>query len=151
MIQNELTKDSTAVVVSQLEVERLMEAVKYTPYYDNLWFWLAVIEIVIIILLLLKLYRKKNRDSSLDTITMSKLKKARKSSVNMDELMLSINEAKGLYKELSRVCHPDRFVNSDLQEEAQEIFQEVSKHKRDYKKLLALKDQARTALNINFK
>ncbi|WP_298328416.1 hypothetical protein [uncultured Dokdonia sp.] len=151
MIQNDIKKATPALVDSHVEVQELVEAVTTTTYYENMWFWIAAIEIVVIIILLLKLFRKKSIDSSLDDIAMSKLKKARKSSVDMNELMLSINGAKGLYKELSRVCHPDRFVNSDLQGEAQEIFQEISKHKRDYSKLLALKEQAKTTLNINFK
>jgi curved DNA-binding protein CbpA len=69
----------------------------------------------------------------------------------MNSLMDSINGSKDLYKELSRVCHPDRFTNSDKQKNAEEIFQEISKNKRDFNKLSELKKRVIAELNINLK
>ncbi|MCH3884774.1 hypothetical protein [Tenacibaculum aquimarinum] len=69
----------------------------------------------------------------------------------MDALMNNINSSKLLYKELSRVCHPDRFVNSDKQKIAEEIFKNISKNKRKFKELEILKERAINELKIKFK
>lgn len=68
----------------------------------------------------------------------------------MGNLMNSINNSSELYKELSRKCHPDRFVNSPDQKLAEEIFQEIARHKRNHEKLIALKERAIAELNIKF-
>ena len=78
------------------------------------------------------------------------MKNAKKSEIDMDNLMNSINGSKDLYKQLSRKCHPDRFINSEKQKIAEVIFQDISKHKRAYNKLLLLKKQAADQLNIKF-
>lgn len=68
----------------------------------------------------------------------------------MENLMDSINGARTLYKELSRKCHPDRFVNTPKEKIAQEIFQEITKNQRNFEKLKLLKEKAINSLNINF-
>jgi len=79
------------------------------------------------------------------------MKEDLKGSFDMDNLMNSINSSKSLYKELSRLCHPDRFIGDEKQNIAQEIFKEISKSKRDFGKLESLKERAKKELNINFK
>jgi uncharacterized protein YozE (UPF0346 family) len=116
----------------------------------SIWFWVAIIEFVIIVFLVLKL-KKKGKDLKFGDLSKDKMRNAKKADVDMDNLMNSINGSKDLYKELSRTCHPDRFINSDKQKLAEEIFQDISKHKRDFKKLTELKERAITELNINFK
>jgi len=116
----------------------------------SIWFWIALIEFVFIGFLLFKLNKKDNK-LDFDNITKDKKRNAKNYEVDMDNLMNSINGSKDLYKELSRTCHPDRFINSDKQKIAEEIFQNVSKNKRDFKKLTQLKERARIELNINFK
>lgn len=116
----------------------------------SIWFWVAIIEFVIIVFLFLKL-KKKRKDLKFGDLSKDKMRNAKKSDVDMDNLMNSINGSKDLYKELSRTCHPDRFINSDKQKAAEEIFQDISKYKRDFKKLTELKERAITELNINFK
>jgi uncharacterized protein YozE (UPF0346 family) len=116
----------------------------------SIWFWVAIIEFVIIVFLVLKL-KKKGKDLKFGDLSKDKMRDAKKADVDMDNLMNSINGSKDLYKELSRTCHPDRFINSDKQKLAEEIFQDISKHKRDFKKLTELKERAITELNINFK
>jgi curved DNA-binding protein CbpA len=69
-------------------------------------------------------------------------------NADMKNLVNSIAKSRELYKELSRQCHPDRFVNTDLQPTAEDIFQEISRNKRNYKILLALKERAIEKLNI---
>lgn len=116
----------------------------------SIWFWVAIIEFVIIVFLFFKL-KKKGKDLKFGNISKDKLHNAKKIDVDMDNLMNSINGSKDLYKELSRTCHPDRFINSDKQKLAEEIFQEISKHKRNFKRLTELKERAIIELNINFK
>lgn len=115
----------------------------------SIWFWVAMVEFILIIFILFR-SRKKN-DLAFGDISKSKMRNAKKSDIDMDNLMNSINSSKDLYKELSRKCHPDRFINSEKQKAAQAIFQNISKYKRDHSKLLLLKEQAKTELNIEFK
>jgi hypothetical protein len=114
------------------------------------WFWISVCEFPIIILLALKL-RSKKPDLALADLNRDTLKKAKGSAIDMTNLMDSIYGSKELYKELSRRCHPDRFVNTSYQPAAEEIFQEISESQRDFEKLSALKVRAANELNINFK
>lgn len=113
-------------------------------------FWIALAELLIIIFLFFKL-RKKNSNLKFGDVTKDKMRNAKKSDIDMNNLMNSINGSKELYKKLSRSCHPDRFINSDKQKKAEEIFQEISKNKRDYKILTELKEKAIVELNIKFK
>jgi len=116
----------------------------------SIWFWVALAEFIIITLLILKT-KKKQKNLEFGDIPKGKMKAARNSNVDMGNLMNSINSSKQLYKELSRACHPDRFINSEKQVIAEHIFQEISDNKRDFNKLTALKQRAKTELNINLK
>jgi len=84
-------------------------------------------------------------------VTKTDIKKSKKTDIDMDNLMNSINGSRDLYKTLNKKCHPDRFVNSDKQELVVKIFQEISRNKRDFEKLNKLKLRAEKELNINFK
>ena len=68
----------------------------------------------------------------------------------MNNLMDSIHNSRNLYKELSKKCHPDRFINDPKQKIAEEIFQEISENERNFEKLSLLKLRAINELNINF-
>ncbi|WP_452230062.1 hypothetical protein [Lacinutrix sp. MEBiC02404] len=116
----------------------------------SIWFWIAILEFIIIAFLFFRLNKKDNKLKFGD-LTKDKMRNAKESNVDMDNLMNSINGAKDLYKELSRTCHPDRFINSDKQKLSEEIFQEISKSRRDFKKLTELKERAINELMINFK
>lgn len=70
--------------------------------------------------------------------------------VNLHEVMLDINNSKELYKVLSRNCHPDKFINSQHHKEIEELYKEISNNKRNYSKLLELKELACMKFNINF-
>lgn len=124
---------------------------------NTFWMWFAFGEILVILsltIIVVILYKKLRNNNSLafSDIDKSKLKEnIRKSSVNMNDVMDSINHSKMLYRELSRSCHPDRFINTDKQNIADEIFQDISNKKRDYKALLKLKKRAENELNIKFK
>lgn len=116
----------------------------------SIWLWIAIAELFIIIFLIFKL-RKKNSNLVFGDLPKDKIRNAKKSNIDMSNLMDSINGSKDLYKELSRSCHPDRFVNSEKQQIAEKIFQEISKNKRDFKKLSELKQKAISELNIKIK
>lgn len=114
------------------------------------WFWFSIIEFIVIVFLLINL-KKKNTELAFSDVPEDKLKNAKSSPVDMDNLMNSINGSRELYIELSKACHPDKFVNTDQQKLAEDIFQEISKNKRNYEKLVGLKERAKKELNINFK
>ena len=112
----------------------------------NYWLWIAVGEFCMILFLLAKHFRKKKE--FIDPEITEILKTAKNTDMNMDNLMDNINKSRGLYKRLSTKCHPDRFTNTEISDKANEIFQEITKSKRDYKRLLELKTIAETELNI---
>lgn len=137
-----------------LQIQNDTSAFNINPVvgYESLqiWLWIALLEFIIIIVLLLKLRNKKG-DLTFGELPDNKIREIKKLDVDMKNLMNSINSSKKLYKELSRACHPDRFVNSEKQEIAEEIFQEISKNKRDYKKLIELKQRMINELKIQLK
>lgn len=53
----------------------------------------------------------------------------------------SITKAKGLYKELCKICHPDLYINHPQHDMAEQLFQELQGVKYDYHKLLAIKEK----------
>jgi hypothetical protein len=116
---------------------------------NSIWFWIALVEILIIIALIYKVYLKKE-GLNLTYLETNKLKDSKKNNINMDNLMNSIHNSRTLYKELSKKCHPDRFINDQKQKKAEEIFQEISKNERNFEKLSILKTRAINELNINF-
>lgn len=116
--------------------------------FTSIWFWISLVEFIIIVLFIIKLLKKQNNLAFSD-LSKEQLKKAQSTNVDMNNLMNSINGSKELYKTLSRTCHPDRFINSDKQKFAENIFQEISKNKRNYNKLVELKQRAINELNIN--
>lgn len=120
-----------------------------TTLLTSFWFWLSLVEFTLIILLLIRLRKRKSNLAFAD-LPKDKIKNAKEMDIDMDNLMNSINGSRDLYKELSRLCHPDRFVNKPEQKIAEEIFQEISRHKRNYEKLTSLKERAKSELSINF-
>lgn len=119
-------------------------------FLHSYWFWLSIVELIIIIMLLTIIIRKQT-NLKFSELSNDKMKIAKSTEIDMENLMNSINSSKELYKELSRVCHPDRYINSDKQSIAENIFQEISKNKRNYKALQELKNRAISELEITFK
>ncbi len=56
--------------------------------------------------------------------------------------------AKGLYDELKKVCHPDKFQNLEDINTATELFQLLVQNKGDYNKLQSLKERIYSELPI---
>jgi hypothetical protein len=119
-----------------------------SPFYSSIWFWLALIQFIIIVILLKKI-TKNSQGLAFHDAQQKEVFKAKNASVDMDNVMSSINGSRDLYKQLSRSCHPDKFVNTPMQEKAENIFQEISKNKRNYNALLELKKRAVNELNIS--
>jgi len=118
--------------------------------HSSIWIWLTIIEFLIILYLIFRL-KRVNKNLAFKDVAKKDIKNSQKMDIDMDNLMNSINSSRDLYKELSKKCHPDRFVNSDKQDLAEKIFQEISRNKRDFEKLNKLKLRAEKELNINFK
>jgi hypothetical protein len=116
---------------------------------DNTFFWISIIEFLIIIFLVIR-PKGKNQDLTFSDLPKDKIRNAKSSTIDMDNLMNSINGSRDLYKDLSKVCHPDRFINTEKHKVAEEIFQEISKDKRNFEKLLAHKERAKKDLDIHF-
>lgn len=116
---------------------------------NSVFFWIAILEFIIIIFLVVRFKSKRNKldfsDLERDTVKSAKSKK-----IDMDNLMNSINSSRDLYKELSKKCHPDRFINDPKHKIAEEIFQEISRHERNFEKLNLIKTRAINELNVTF-
>jgi hypothetical protein len=112
----------------------------------NYWFWIAIAEfLLIVILLLLKI--KKTKPSTLEDKIIDEAKEA---DIDFKNLFDSINRSEKLYNLLKKKCHPDRFLNPEQNKIADALFQEITKNKRNYNKLLELKVAAENQLNITF-
>ena len=68
----------------------------------------------------------------------------------MGGVMDDIFESRKLYDELKKVCHPDRFVNTDKYEIADKLFQEITKNKSNSQMLVKLKADATIQLDLKF-
>lgn len=116
---------------------------------NSVWFWISMTELLLILFLLYKLKSKTN-NSQLSDFEKNNIKNSKKNEIDMDNLMNSIHGSKTLYKELTKKCHPDKFINNPKQKNAEEIFQEITKSERNYEKLNSLKLRAENELNIKF-
>lgn len=117
--------------------------------FNSIWLWVSIIEFFIIAYLIynLKSKRKINEFTDLESKI---IKDSKKTKINMDNLMDSIHNSRGLYKELAKKCHPDNFINDSKQQTAQEIFQEITENERDFEKLTLIKQRATKELNLTF-
>ena len=123
---------------------QIASGIKYTPYKQNVWFWIALAEALALLLLINLKYKRKNEtEFDEQLITDSK-----KSDVDMGNVLKSIYQSKALYDKLKIICHPDRFTDKELNITADQIFQEITKNKRNYSKLFELKNLAEQKLNI---
>ncbi len=112
----------------------------------KLYFWqlLVVLETLVIIWLIYRsVKRRKERSTETDQIL-----QAKSNIVDMQDLMKDLHLSSGLFKELSRKCHPDRFAGTDLEDHANELFQLIQQNKSNYGELVTLKERAKLELNI---
>jgi len=110
----------------------------------NFWFWISMVELVILLVVFLIKTSKNNAVKYDESI----LTDSKKTDVDMVNVVNSMYKSKALYDKLKVKCHPDRFPNSELNKIADELFQEITKHQRNYNRLVELKDIAEDKLNI---
>ena len=113
-------------------------------FLQNKWLILCSVESILIIYLFIKLKKKRG-----DDILEKEILKSKSTSINMSDLMNDINLAPGLYKKLSRACHPDRFAGQELETTANNLFQELQQAENNYAALCELKKQIEKELNIS--
>lgn len=110
----------------------------------NIWMWIAVIELILIIYLILS--RKKPESARVQF-----KREAKTGDIDFGNIINSSFHVKPLYDELKVKCHPDRFPDDvEKNQIALELYQEISKNKTNYKKLIELKELAKQKLSINF-
>jgi len=112
----------------------------------QIWFWISLILFIILLIIISRNFIQRPKtlfDKS------KELKESTKNNVSMSALMDNITKSGELYKQLSKMCHPDRFVNNPKQAVSEEIFKEVTRNKRNYQELVCLKNRAINELNIN--
>jgi hypothetical protein len=116
----------------------------------NIWMVIAILELLVILVLFIRIKKIQN-EQLINRDGFFELKNAKSQNIDMENLMNDINLSKDLYKVLSRSCHPDRFHDDLVKAKAEILFQEITKHKRSYTKLLELKKRANKELNLNLK
>lgn len=112
--------------------------------FGNLWFWIALIEFALLLIFIYLTFKKKKNAMFDETI----LNESKKSDVDIENVINSMYQSKALYNTLKVRCHPDRFTDPDLNKIADNLFQEITKNKTNYKKLQELKIRAIEQLKI---
>lgn len=134
-------------VIADTIIQQVTTSVSSVDNGLNLWFYIALAELVIILLLLMVGSRKKN--NALEE--KQKIKDSIKSNIDFNNIINSSFHATETYNQLKVKCHPDRFIgDSEKVEIANQIFQEITKNKTNVKRLLELKEEAKQKLKINF-
>jgi len=121
----------------------------------NLWKYISIVQFGIIAYLAYKLYRNKPKiefknkpKTEFKNIKRETVKEAASKELDMENVVNSINKAKPLFKLLSKKCHPDKFAKSEKHEIALIVYQKITDNKRNYSKLLELKEIAEEELDI---
>lgn len=113
---------------------------------ENIWLWIALAELAVIVALVVLVSRKTKKQNLLE----QKFKAdALQQEIDMNDVMGNIFQAKQLYDQLKRSCHPDRFTDRELRLKADALFQQITENKRNYSRLQELKAQAEKELMIN--
>lgn len=87
------------------------------------------------------LFEKTEKDEMRDKILSEE--------IDFGNIVSSSLLAKGIYDELKKVCHPDKFQKEQDINKATELFQLLVQNKGDYNKLLSLKERIYNELPIN--
>ena len=61
-----------------------------------------------------------------------------KSQVNFDSLFVSMAHGQQLFKQLQVLCHPDKYIGTNKQEKAEELFKLVMEYSTNYERLLEI-------------
>lgn len=107
----------------------------------SIWFWIAMFELLIILFMVWRRRKKVMLHNPIE-----ELKVAKNKEVDMDDLMMSITNSREMYKKLSRKYHPDRFINTEKFEVAEELFKKIVANERNYAALKTIEQEAKEKL-----
>lgn len=68
------------------------------------------------------------------------------SNKDMENVVNSIFLCNSLYDELKVKCHPDKFVDANMKNDAENLFQELQKNRYNHMKMLEIKDEVDSLL-----
>ena len=120
--------------------------------FKDVWFWIAIAEFIAVVMTI-RIYvsSKRSKPSKKQIIRDSVLKEDDVDFVQTIKMAFDVKKAQSLYDMLKKRCHPDIFSpDAEKVAIADDLFQEITKNKNNYKKLLELKEIAKEKLNINF-
>lgn len=133
--------------IDTLQTANVNQIVEQTTKESNPWMWIAIIGMFIIVILLFVLLKKpKNKNRQIKEGILSE------GDIDFGNIMNSAFHAEALYKNLIKVCHPDRFAPDKAKMEiATDISLQIGKNKYDVKALKELAEEAKCKLNIEIK
>ena len=135
-----LIQDS--IKIANRAISKITEADEST----NWWMWIALVELGIIAYFIVK-EKFKSKVSAKQQFKSESLKQ----DIDFNNIINSSFNSVKLYDELKVKCHPDRFpTDKEKNLIAESIFQQITKNKTNFKRLLELKEEAIQKLNINF-
>lgn len=109
------------------------------------WMLIAVIELFIIIVLLFKRKKETNKTKK----QMIKEQVLSEEAIDFNNIINSSFNAKQVYDQLIRECHPDRFPNNPTKQQiALNLSQEVVKNKGNLNRLEELRNEVKLQLNL---
>lgn len=137
-----LIQNSTKVVANNINSTTTNDS----GLFSNVWFWIAISEVIIILFFILSKRKKKNTG-----IKHLFKEDALSQNVDFDNILNSSFNSTELYDTLKIKCHPDRFpTDKNKNAIAETLFREINKNKTNIKRLLELKKEAEQKLNVNF-
>lgn len=120
--------------------------------FKNVWFWIAIAEFIAIVMVIIILFSsRQSKPSKKQMIRDNVMKEGDVDFGQTIKTAFDVKKAQALYDVLKKRCHPDIFSpDAEKVAIADDLFQEITKNKNNYKKLLELKEMAKEKLNINF-
>lgn len=133
-----------------MEQTQVLDVVNKVPssssFANDVWFWIALAEFLLILAFIYKMLKKENYLKS-----EFKKKVMTEGNIDFSNTMMSAFHSKELYDKLKVKCHPDRFTQDPkLNSIATTLFQQIVENKNNYNKLLELKEQSETLLNLTY-
>lgn len=120
--------------------------------FKNVWFWIAIAEFIAFVMTIIIILSSRHSKPSKKQMIRDKVMK--EGDVDFGQTIktaFDVKKAQALYDVLKKRCHPDVFSpDAEKVAIADDLFQEITKNKNNYKKLLELKEIAKEKLNINF-
>lgn len=111
--------------------------------------WIYIILAVVVVLAILVAYQIYHIKHSQNELTRKKV--LNEGNINFNATIQSAFHSSEIYDQLKVKCHPDRFVDDpEKMKMADALFQQISKNKNNYKRLLELKAEAEQKLNVKF-